>query len=136
MLSCLTRLPQYWKVGVDIFGPSNLITTISAPAHWRKSDAELIGDFTKEQDFLKERSPLTYIDKINADLLIIHGVNDPKVVKDESDQIVARLRSIDRNVEYIILDDEGHGFTKFANMIKANCHIDNHAHPRRANFQK
>lgn len=121
VLSCLTRLPHYWKAGVDIFGPSNLITTTTtAPAHWRHSDIELIGDPEKEQGFLKERSPITYIDNITADLLIIHGANDPKVVRYESDQIVARLRSVGRNVEYIVLDDEGHGFTKYANMIKAN----------------
>jgi len=120
-LSCLARLPQYWKAGVDIFGPSNLITTVTtAPAHWKVGDRELIGDPEKEEEFLKERSPITYIDNITADLLVIHGTNDPKVVKDESDQIVARLRNMGRNVEYMIFDDEGHGFTKYPNMIKAN----------------
>ena len=69
---------------------------------------------------MKERSPANYIDNINADLLVIHDANDPKVVKYESDQIVARLRSIDKNVKYMVLEDDGHGFPKYANMIKAN----------------
>jgi dipeptidyl aminopeptidase/acylaminoacyl peptidase len=121
VLSCVSRLPQYWRAAVDIFGPSNLITTTTtAPAHWRQSDKELIGDPNKEEDFLKERSPITYVENIKADMLIIQGMNDPKVVKYESDQIVERLRRLGRNVEYIVFEDEGHGFTKYNNMIKAN----------------
>jgi dipeptidyl aminopeptidase/acylaminoacyl peptidase len=121
VLSCITRLPQYnWRAAVDIFGPSNLITTTTTdPPHWKHADAELIGDPEKEQAFLKERSPITYVDNIKADLLIIQGANDPRVVKYESDQIVERLRSLGKNVEYIIFEDEGHGFTKTRNMIKA-----------------
>jgi dipeptidyl aminopeptidase/acylaminoacyl peptidase len=64
--------------------------------------------------FLRERSPITYIGNIKADLLIIPGVNDPKVAKYESDQIVEHLRSIGRIVEYMILEDEAHGFTEYS----------------------
>jgi dipeptidyl aminopeptidase/acylaminoacyl peptidase len=82
---------------------------------------ELVGDPEKEESFLKERSPITYVDKISAtiNLLIIQGANDPRVVKNESDQIVERLRNKGIGVEYIIFDDEGHGFTKYNNLIKA-----------------
>ena len=82
---------------------------------------ELVGDPEKEEGFLNERSPITYVDKIKAtmNLLIIQGANDPKVVKNESDQIVERLRNKGIGVEYIIFDDEGHGFTKYSNLIKA-----------------
>ena len=52
-------------------------------------------------------------------MLIIQGANDPRVVKNESDQIVERLRNKSIDVEYIIFDDEGHGFTKYNNLIKA-----------------
>jgi dipeptidyl aminopeptidase/acylaminoacyl peptidase len=70
---------------------------------------------------LKERSPITYVDKIKStvNLLIIQGANDPRVVKNESDQIVERLRNRGTSIEYMVFDDEGHGFTKYSNLIKA-----------------
>ena len=82
---------------------------------------ELVGDPEKEEDFLKERSPLTYVDNISTrtDFLVIQGSNDPRVVKNESDQIVERLRSKNSAVEYMIFEDEGHGFTKYSNLVKA-----------------
>ena len=82
---------------------------------------EWVGDPEKEEDFLKERSPITYVDNIKStiNLLIIQGANDPKVVKNESDQIVERLRNKGIGVEYMVFDDEGHGFTKYSNLIKA-----------------
>jgi dipeptidyl aminopeptidase/acylaminoacyl peptidase len=122
-LSCITRLAQYnWKAAVDIVGPSNLVTFAkSVPEHWKRFLGELVGDPEKEEDFLKERSPITYVDKIKptVNLLIIQGANDPRVVKNESDQIVERLRNKGIGVEYMVFDDEGHGFTKYSNLIKA-----------------
>ena len=122
-LSCITRLPHYnWKTAVDIVGPSNLVTFAKAvPEHWKRLMAEWVGDPEKEQDFLKERSPITYVDNIKStiNLLIIQGANDPKVVKNESDQIVERLRNKGIGVEYMVFDDEGHGFTKYSNLVKA-----------------
>jgi len=121
-LSCITRLPQYnWKAAVDIVGPSNLVTFAkSVPEHWKRFMGELVGDPEKE-DFLNERSPITYVDNIEAtiNLLIIQGANDPRVVKNESDQIVEGLRNKGTGVEYMVFDDEGHGFTKYSNLIKA-----------------
>ena len=122
-LSCITRLPQYnWKAAVDIFGPSNLVTLAKAvPEHWKRFMVELVGDPQKEEDFLKERSPINYVDNINptTSLLVIQGANDPRVVKNESDQIVERLRSKNMYVEYMVFEDEGHGFTKYSNLVKA-----------------
>jgi len=122
-LGCITRLPQYkWRAAVDIVGPSNLVTFAKAvPDHWKRFMGELVGDPEKEEDFLKERSPLTYVDNISTrtDFLVIQGSNDPRVVKNESDQIVERLRSKNSAVEYMIFEDEGHGFTKYSNLVKA-----------------
>ena len=122
-LSCITRLTHYnWKTAVDIVGPSNLVTFAKAvPEHWKRLMAEWVGDPEKEQDFLKERSPITYVENIKStiNLLIIQGANDPKVVKNESDQIVERLRNKGIGVEYMVFDDEGHGFTKYSNLVKA-----------------
>lgn len=123
-LSCITRLPQYnWRAAVDIIGPSNLVTfSKSVPDHWKRIMGELVGDPESEKEFLKKRSPISYVDNISTtitSLLVIQGANDPRVVKDESDQIVKLLRDKAMNVEYIVFEDEGHGFTKYNNLVKA-----------------
>ncbi len=122
-LSCITRLPGYnWKAAVDIVGPSNLVTFVNTvPEHWKKFTGELVGDPVKEESFLKERSPINYVDAINpiTNLLVIQGANDPRVAKDESDQIVKRLQEKGIDVDYMVFEDEGHGFTKYSNQIKA-----------------
>ena len=122
-LSCISRLPKYnWKAAVDFFGPSNLVTFAKAvPEHWKRFMGQLVGDPETEESFLKERSPITYVNNIEGtiNLLIIQGANDPRVVKNESDQIVERLRNKGIGVEYMVFDDEGHGFTKYSNLIMA-----------------
>ncbi len=116
VLSASTRLPEHWRVAVDIFGPSNLVSFAKAvPEHWKPFMADLVGDAEKEVEFLMKRSPITYIDQLKCPILIIQGANDPRVVKPESDQVVEKLRSSGREVEYKVFDDEGHGFTKQKN---------------------
>jgi dipeptidyl aminopeptidase/acylaminoacyl peptidase len=66
-----------------------------------------------------QRSPITYVDQINAPLLVIQGAQDPRVVKSESDQIVERLRARGVEVRYEVFEDEGHGFTKRENELRA-----------------
>jgi dipeptidyl aminopeptidase/acylaminoacyl peptidase len=119
-LSCVSRLPDYWAAAVDIVGPSNLVTFAKAvPPTWRRFMAKWVGDPETEADFLMERSPITYVDRIKTPLFVIQGANDPRVVKGESDQIVARLRERGVAVRYDVYDDEGHGFTKRENELKA-----------------
>lgn len=119
-LSCVSRLPNLWAAGVSIVGPSNLMTFVKAvPPTWRRLMAKWVGDADTEADFLMARSPVTYADDIVAPLFVIQGANDPRVVKAESDQIVERLRARGVDVRYDVYDDEGHGFTKRANEIKA-----------------
>lgn len=119
-LSCVSRLPNYWAAAVDLVGPSNLVTFAKAvPPTWRRMMAQWVGDPETEVDFLMERSPITYVDQILAPLFVIQGANDPRVVKPESDQIVAKLRERGVDVRYDVYDDEGHGFTKRANEQKA-----------------
>ena len=81
--------------------------------------AEWVGDPETEKDFLQERSPITYADNLKSDLLIIQGAQDPLVVQEESEQMVNMLQKKGKYVEYVVFDDEGHGFTKNKNMIKA-----------------
>ena len=119
-LSCVTRLPDYWAAGVDIFGPSNLVTFAKAvPPTWRRFIVKEVGDPETEVDFLMERSPITYVENVKAPLLVIQGATDPRVVKGESDQMVEKLRSLGREVEYVVFEDEGHGFTRRANQLRA-----------------
>ncbi len=119
-LSCVSRLPDDWAAAVDIVGPSNLVTFAKAvPPTWRRHMADWVGDPETEVDFLLERSPITYVDQITAPLFVIQGAQDPRVVKAESDQIVERLRERGVPVRYDVYEDEGHGFTKRANQIKA-----------------
>jgi dipeptidyl aminopeptidase/acylaminoacyl peptidase len=118
-LSCVSRLPDYWAAAVDIVGPSNLVTFCrSVPPTWRRPVVELVGDPDTEEDFLRERSPITYVDQIRTPLFIIQGANDPRVVQAESDQIVERLRARGVDVRYDIYEDEGHGFTRKENELK------------------
>jgi dipeptidyl aminopeptidase/acylaminoacyl peptidase len=119
-LSCLSRLPSLWAAGVSMVGPSNLLTMArSVPETWRVEMVDWIGDPDTEADFLLERSPITYADAITAPLFVIQGANDPRVVKAESDQIVAALRKRGVDVRYDVYDDEGHGFTNRANEVQA-----------------
>ena len=119
-LTCVTRLPEYWRAAVDIFGPSNLVTFARAvPPGWRRFMAKWVGDPDTEEEFLLEHSPITYVDQVRAPLLVIQGAKDPRVVKPESDQMVERLRELGREVEYVVFEDEGHGFTRYANEVRA-----------------
>jgi dipeptidyl aminopeptidase/acylaminoacyl peptidase len=120
VLTCVTRLPKYWAAAVDIFGPSNLVTFAKAvPPTWKRFIARFVGDPETEVDFLMERSPITYVENVQTPLLVIQGATDPRVVKGESDQMVEKLRSLGREVDYVVFDDEGHGFTKRPNELKA-----------------
>lgn len=119
-LECVCRLPQYWAAAVEWFGPSNLVTFGKAvPPHWKRFMERWMGDPETEADFLMSRSPITYVDHARCPLLVIQGAQDPRVVKDESDQMVARLRSLGREVEYLVFEDEGHGMTKRRNQLAA-----------------
>jgi len=119
-LTCVTRLPEYWRAAVDIVGPANLVTFVRAvPPQWLRFMAEWVGDPDTEEEFLRERSPITYVDQVQAALLVLQGAKDPRVVKSESDQMVERLRELGREVEYVVFEDEGHGFTRYANEVHA-----------------
>lgn len=119
-LTCITKAPDLWKCAVDIFGPSNMITFLeTVPEHWKPGTNELVGDPVKDRQMLMERSPINYVDNILSPLLIIQGKHDPRVVQAESDQMVEKLKSQNKDVEYFVFEDEGHGFLKVSNNIKA-----------------
>ncbi|UCF06770.1 MAG: prolyl oligopeptidase family serine peptidase [bacterium] len=115
-LAGLAFTPDLYAAGVDYVGVSNLLTFLkSIPPYWetaRKYLNEHVGDPENPEDVerLKRQSPLFAADKITAPLLVIQGQNDPRVKKPESDQIVIAMRDLGREVEYIVAEDEGHGF--------------------------
>lgn len=122
-LAALAFKPDEFKVGVDIFGVSNWVRTLeSIPPYWesfREALYQEIGNPETQRDFLVETSPAFHGDKITKPLIVIQGANDPRVIKAESDDIVAAVKKNNVPVEYVVFDDEGHGFTKKANQIAA-----------------
>jgi dipeptidyl aminopeptidase/acylaminoacyl peptidase len=124
VLAALAFKPEEFNVGVDIFGVSNWVRTLqSIPPYWeaeRKSLYAEIGDPNTQLDMLREISPLFHADKITKPLLVLQGANDPRVIKPESDEIVDAIKKKKGVVEYVVFDNEGHGFTKKANEIRGN----------------
>jgi dipeptidyl aminopeptidase/acylaminoacyl peptidase len=122
-LAGLTFTPETFAFGVDIVGPSNLFTLLSTvPPYWEAFRKQLIRrmadpDTEEGRAWLKERSPLTHVDRIRRPLLIGQGANDPRVRQDESDQIVAAMQARNIPVTYVLFPDEGHGFARPENNI-------------------
>lgn len=119
----LTFTPETFACGVDIVGPSNLVTLLkSIPPYWAPQ-VELfkkrVGDHTTEEGkaFLRKRSPLTYAKRIKRPLLIGQGANDPRVKQAESDQIVKTMQKKGIPVTYVLYPDEGHGFARPENRL-------------------
>jgi dipeptidyl aminopeptidase/acylaminoacyl peptidase len=122
-LAGLTLTPQLFACGVDIVGPSNLITLLETiPPYWKPAIEQFttrVGDFrtVEGRALLKERSPLTYVDRIVRPLLIGQGANDPRVKQNEADQIVKAMQEKGLPVTYILYPDEGHGFARPENRL-------------------
>ncbi len=118
----LAFTPEEFVCGVDIVGPSNLLTLLASfPPYWAPMVAMFkrrVGDPEVDEAFLKACSPLFIADRIKAPLLIAQGAHDPRVKQAESDQIVAAMRANGQPVEYIVFPDEGHGFARPENQRK------------------
>lgn len=121
VLSALAFHPEEFDVGVNIFGVSNWIRTLESIPPWWESFREAlyaeIGHPEKDREFLIATSPLFHADNIVKPLIVLQGANDPRVIQAESDDIVAAVRRNGVPVEYVVFDDEGHGFTKKKNQI-------------------
>jgi dipeptidyl aminopeptidase/acylaminoacyl peptidase len=122
-LAGLTFTPDVFACGVAIVGPSNLVTLLeSIPPYWSPMISlftRRVGDHRTEEgrQFLRERSPLTFVDRIRKPLLIGQGANDPRVKQAESDQIVQAMQSRNIPVTYVLYPDEGHGFARPENRL-------------------
>ena len=120
-LTLASRHPDLWKASCDMFGPYDLITfSDRIPETWKPYFKISIGDpdIPQERDDLIKRSPKTYMENIHAPMLVIQGKNDPRVIEQESKDIVDYLNSIGKNVDYLMFQDEGHDILKFENRVK------------------
>ena len=122
----VTFTPDLFASAVSYVGPSSLVTLVqSFPAYWRpfleSTWYRFVGDpeVAEQREDMWARSPLSRVDDITTPLLVIQGANDPRVTKQESDQIVEALRARDVAVDYIVAEDEGHGFVKPENRMRA-----------------
>jgi len=121
--AALAFAPDAFDVGIDIFGVMNWIRTLeSVPPWWasfRESLYAEMGDPATDKVRLQAISPLFHAEQIKKPLLVVQGKNDPRVLKVESDEIVAAVKRNGVPVEYLVFDDEGHGFQKQKNTIAA-----------------
>jgi dipeptidyl aminopeptidase/acylaminoacyl peptidase len=119
----LTFTPDRFACGVDIVGPSNLFTLLnSIPPYWKSFFEDMVrrvGDprTAEGRELLKQRSPLTFVERISKPLLIGQGANDPRVKQAEADQIVDAMKTRHLPVTYVLYPDEGHGFARPQNRI-------------------
>jgi dipeptidyl aminopeptidase/acylaminoacyl peptidase len=117
-----TFTPNLFRCAVDVVGPSNLITLIkSIPPYWSTFLATFhkrVGNPDTEEEFLKSRSPLFFVDRIEIPMLIAQGANDPRVKRAKSEQIVAAMEEKGIDHEYLLFEDEGHGFARPENRLK------------------
>lgn len=119
VLAALAYRPDEFAVGVDIFGVANWVRTLkSIPPYWESFRLALykeLGDPSVDEDYLHRISPLFHAGNINKPLMVLQGANDPRVLKVESDEMVEAARANGAPVEYLVFDDEGHGFRKKKN---------------------
>lgn len=122
-LAALTFRPQEFAVGVDLFGISNWMRTMeSIPPWWesfRLALYEEMGDPATDAERLRRISPLFHADQIERPLMVLQGANDPRVLKVESDEIVEAVKANGVPVEYVLFEDEGHGFSSKENRTEA-----------------
>ena len=123
----LTFTPDTFACGAELAGPSNLITDLESNPPYLAWAVELfatrVGDHRTEEGraFLRERSPLSYVDRIKSPLLIAHGANDPRVKQAEAEQIVRAMQDRGLQVTYLLYPDEGHGFSSVNNAQSFNA---------------
>lgn len=123
-MAALTFTPEEFEVGVNLFGVTNWLRTLkSIPPYWesfREALYKELGDpYTNDSIRLHKISPLFHTENITKPLIVLQGTQDPRVLQVESDEIVAGAKKNGVPVEYVLFEDEGHGFVKKENQIIA-----------------
>jgi len=127
-MAAMTSAPEEFKVGVNLFGVTNWLRTLkSIPPYWASFRDALyteMGDpFTADSVRLYNISPLFHGGNVKNPVMVLQGSNDPRVLQVESDEMVEAIKAAGVPVEYVIFPDEGHGFVKKENEIKAYSQI-------------
>ena len=114
------RHPELWSAACDMFGPYDLFTFYeSQPPTWKPYlKASLADPVTSEgRTFFIDRSPKTYLDNLACPMLVIQGRNDPRVVANESEALVADLQKKGKDIQILVFEDEGHDVLKYNNRV-------------------
>jgi dipeptidyl aminopeptidase/acylaminoacyl peptidase len=114
------RHPELWSAACDMFGPYDLLTFSNRiPATWKPYYKIALADpdTSDGRHFLIERSPKNYLSELACPMLVIQGRNDPRVVARESEDLVADLKKIGKDIQLLIFEDEGHDVLKYANRV-------------------
>jgi len=114
------RHPDLWSAACDMFGPYDLFTFFERlPETWKPYFRLSVGDPSTPQGrlFFQERSPKTWLGHLACPLLVVQGRNDPRVVAEESEQLVSDIQKEGKNVELLVFEDEGHDVLKYANRV-------------------
>jgi dipeptidyl aminopeptidase/acylaminoacyl peptidase len=121
VLAALAFQPEEFEVGIDIFGVANWVRTLESIPPWWESMREALyaelGDPAEDGERLRRISPLFHAENIDKPLLVLQGANDPRVLQVESDEMVEAARANGTPVDYVIFEDEGHGFRKKDNQL-------------------
>jgi len=121
-LAGLTFTPELYKCGVDYVGVSNMFTFMNTiPPYWepyRQMFYEMVGDPVADSILLAEVSPVFHADKITAPLFVAQGAKDPRVNVEESNQMVEAMKARGVDVEYLVKENEGHGFRNEENRFE------------------
>jgi dipeptidyl aminopeptidase/acylaminoacyl peptidase len=121
-LAGVAYTPDLYAAAVDYVGVANLLTFMkSIPPYWKpylEMFYEMVGNPETETDMLKAASPVFSAERIKTPLLIAQGAKDPRVAKNESDQMVEAMRKRGVEVEYLVKDNEGHGFRNEENRFE------------------
>lgn len=128
VMAALTSKPKEFKVGVNYFGVVNWLRTLkSIPPWWESFKAALYQEMgdpnTADSLRLRRISPLFNANNIEIPLIVLQGSQDPRVLQVESDEMVAAAKKKGVPVEYVLFPDEGHGFVKKENQIKASKEV-------------
>lgn len=124
-MAALTFAPEEFDVGVNIYGVTNWLRTLKSIPPWWESFREALylemgNPYTEDSIRLHRISPLFHTENVTKPLLVLQGATDPRVLQIESDEIVENVRKNGVPVEYVLFEDEGHGFVKRENQITAN----------------
>jgi pimeloyl-ACP methyl ester carboxylesterase len=124
-LTLASRHPELWRAAIDMFGPYNLLTFVDRlPKTWKPYFKIALGDPEADRDFLLERSPVSYIDQLSCPLFVIQGKNDPRVVEEESHDVVRSLEARGKTVNYLVFENEGHDVIKYENRVRCYTAIN------------